>query len=112
MPADASAGHRLNYPRPVSSPLRESVENLSRPLLVRLSRLPAVVPFLTMLALLLLGGVIGGPVGFVLVGIGALFIAWLLYLSWPRLTATERLMRAAVVTLAMALAIVQLFPRG
>lgn len=92
--------------------MRQSVERASRPLLVRLSRLPRVVPFLSMLALLLLGGFVGGPAGFILVGIGALFIAWLLYLSWPRLTSTERVMRAAVVLLAAGLAVVQLFPRA
>lgn len=91
--------------------LRESIERSSLPLLTRLSTLPRVVPFLSMLILLVVGALVAGPVGFVLVGIGALFVAWLLYLSWPRLTSSERLMRVAVVLLAVALAVVQLFPR-
>ena len=92
--------------------MRDAVERVSRPALVQLSRLPRVVPFLGMLLLLVLGGFVGGPVGFVLVGVAALFVAWLLYLSWPRLTSSEKVMRAAVVLLAVALAVVQLFPRG
>ena len=97
---------------PVPNSLRQSVERASLPLLARLSALPRPVPFLSMLILLVLGAVVGGPVGFVLMGVAAVFVAWLLYLSWPRLTAAERLMRGAVVLLAVALAVVQLFPRG
>ena len=57
------------------------------------------------------GAIVGGVVGFVLMGLAALAVAWLLYLSWPRLTSSERMMRGAVVLLAAALAVVQLFPR-
>jgi len=92
--------------------MRESIERASLPVLTRLSRLPRVLPFLGMLILLVAGGLVGGPAGFVLTGIAACFVAWLLYLSWPRLTPTERLMRAAVVLLAVGLAVVQLFPRA
>jgi hypothetical protein len=34
-----------------------------------------------------------------------------LYLSWPPLTGSERIMRLAVLLLAVAMAVVQLFPR-
>jgi len=95
----------------VPNTLRASIERASLPLLTRLSALPRIVPFLTMLVLLVAGALVGGPVGFVLMSIAALFVLWLLYLSWPRLTAAERLMRTAVVLLAVALAVVQLFPR-
>ena len=43
-------------------------------------------------------------------GLAALFVAWVLYLSWPVLKGSERIMRLAVLLLAVALAIVQLFP--
>lgn len=102
---------RLTYPHAVSNSIRANIENASLPLLTRLSTLPRVLPFLGMLVLLIVGAVIGGPVGFVLMTVAALFVAWLLYLSWPRLSSSERLMRAAVVVLAVALAVVQLFPR-
>jgi hypothetical protein len=79
--------------------------------MIRLSHLPKVVPFLVSLALLMGGLIIGGIVGFVLMGVAALFVGWILYLSWPRLKGTERLMRSAVLLVAVAMAVVQLFPR-
>jgi hypothetical protein len=96
----------------VPNTLRPSIERASLPLITRLSRLPRAVPFLLMMALLVAGMVISGPVGFVLMGVGATFVAWVLYLSWPRLTGTERIMRSAVLLLAVVLAVVQLVPRG
>ncbi len=111
LPSPPGAPGALPYPRSVPNTLRQSVERASLPLLSRLSALPRPVPFAAMLALLVVGALVGGPVGFVLMGVATLFVAWLLYLSWPRLTATERLMRCAVVLLAAALAVVQLFPR-
>ena len=92
--------------------MRDKIERASLPLLTRLSHLPRLVPFFILLVLLVAGALVGGPVGFVLMGLAALFVAWLLYLSWPRLTGTEKLMRSAVVLLAVALALTQLFPRG
>ena len=91
--------------------LRPSIERASLPLITRLSQLPKAVPFLLMLALLVAGVVIAGPVGFVLMAVATTFVGWILYLSWPRLSGTERIMRAAVLLLAIALAVVQLFPR-
>ncbi|HET8600482.1 MAG TPA: DUF6703 family protein [Segeticoccus sp.] len=108
----------LTYPhgvsatsRPASPGLRGAVERASMPLLTRLSRLPRVVPFLSMLALLLVGAFLGGPVGVVLVAVAALFLAWLLYLAWPKLGGNERLMRLAVIALVVAVAVVQLVPK-
>ena len=91
--------------------IRQSVEHASLPLLSRLSSLPRPVPFAAMLALLVVGALVGGPVGFVLMGVATLVVAWLLYLSWPRLSWYDRLIRGAFVLLAAALAVVQLFPR-
>jgi hypothetical protein len=45
-------------------------------------------------------------------GLGALFVGWILYLSWPRLTGSERIMRSAVVLLAVAMAVTRLFPKS
>ena len=92
--------------------LRPSIERASLPLIKKLNSLPRPVPFLILLALLVGGVFTGGPVGFVLMGLGAVFVGWILYLSWPRLTGTERIMRFAVLLLAVAMAVVQLFPRG
>jgi hypothetical protein len=95
----------------VTNSLRPSIERASLPLITRLSHLPRAVPFLLLLALLFTGVVVAGPVGFILMGLAAVFVGWILYLSWPRLTGSERIMRLAVLLLAVALAVVQLFPR-
>ena len=76
-----------------------------------MSSLPKAVPFLILLAVLVTGVVVEGVVGFLLMGLAAAFVGWILYLSWPRLTSSERIMRSAVLLLAVALAVVQLSPR-
>ena len=93
------------------STLRPSIERSSLPLVTKLNGLPRAVPFLLLLALLVAGVMIAGPVGFILMALGAVFVAWILYLSWPRLTSSERIMRSAVLLLAAVMAITLLFPR-
>ena len=93
------------------STLRPSIERASLPLVTKLTGLPRAVPFLLLLALLVAGVMIAGPVGFILMALGAVFVAWILYLSWPRLTSSERIMRSAVLLLAAVMAITLLFPR-
>ena len=62
------------------------------------------------LALMVAGALIPGW-GWVLLALVTLFLAWLLVLGWPRLSSQERLMRVAVVALALAITITQAFPR-
>jgi len=95
----------------VPNTLRRRIDQASLPLITRLSRLPRLVPFLLLLALLVGGLLIGGPVGFVLMILAAAFVAWVLYLSWPRLTGSERIMRCAVLLLAAAMAVTRLHRR-
>lgn len=95
----------------MSSSFRTSVEKASLPLLTRLSRLPRIVPFLVVLALLV-GGILIPGWGWVLTALVALFLAWMLFLGWPRLTGVERLMRVAVILLAVAIAVTQAIPRS
>lgn len=92
------------------STFRESLERASLPLLNRLSRLPRAVPFLLVLALLV-GGILIPGWGWVLTALVALFLLWMLVLGWPRLSGVERLMRVAVVFLAVAIAVSQAIPR-
>jgi len=96
----------------VPNTLRPSVERASLPLIKVLNNLPRAVPFLLLLTLLVAGVLIAGPVGFLLMGLAAAFVAWVLYLSWPKLNGTERMMRSAVLLLALAMAVSRLFPRG
>lgn len=93
------------------STLRTAVEKASLPLLTRLSALPRLVPFLIVLVLMVAGILIPGW-GFVLVLLVALFLGWMLFLAWPRLAPPERMMRLAVVAIAVAIAITQALPRG
>jgi hypothetical protein len=91
----------------VPNTLRHRIDQASLPLMTKLSRLPKLVPFAILLTLLVAGVLIGGPVGFVLMALAALFVAWVLYLSWPLLNGSERLMRSAVLLLAVAMTIVR-----
>jgi hypothetical protein len=88
------------------------VERASLGALTRLTHLPRAVPFLVVLGLLVGGIFVGGTVGAALLAVVVLVVAWLLYLGWPRLTTTERLGRTAVLLLAVALCLTQVFPRS
>lgn len=90
--------------------MRRRIDHASLPLMTRLSRLPRPVPFVILLALLVAGVLIGGVTGFILMALGTIFIAWVLYLSWPQLSGSERIMRLAVLLLALAMAVTRLFP--
>lgn len=107
-PSDPAERHTSAAPGPV----RTAIERASTPALERLATLPVWLPFLALLLLILVGGFVGGPVGWVMVAVALLFVAWLLYLSWPRLTTVERVMRLAVLLLFVAVTLVQLVPRG
>lgn len=89
-----------------SSTLRVRVEHVSDPLLQRIASAPRALPAVVMLLLLVIGALFRGLVGTVCFGICALVVAWLLYLAWPRIQPIERMMRASVLLLAVALAIV------
>ena len=89
---------------------RDSIERTSAPVLQRLTALPSAVPFVAVLALMVAGVLIPGW-GWVLVALVALFLTWLLVLAWPRLRGPERLMRVAVIAIAVAIAVTQALPR-
>jgi hypothetical protein len=95
----------------VPNPLRRRIDQASLPLMTRLSHLPRLVPFLILLGLLVVGLLIGSVAGFVLMSLAAAFVGWVLYLSWPLLSSSERLMRLAVLLIAVAMAVTRL-PRG
>lgn len=90
--------------------MRGAVERISRPALLLLVRLPSWVPFLAMLAFMVTGVLVGGPVGGALIVLVALVLAWLLYLSWPGIRSSERMVRLAVIVLAVGIAIVTIVP--
>jgi hypothetical protein len=96
----------------VPNTVRSRIDHASLPLMTALTRLPRLVPFLSLLVLLVAGVLISGTVGFTLMALAAAFLAWILYLAWPRLTGSERIMRLAALFLAVAMAVIQLFPRA
>ncbi|WP_406831298.1 DUF6703 family protein [Pedococcus sp. KACC 23699] len=93
------------------SSLRESIQRASLPLVERLNALPRFVPFLVILALMLAGLFVPGW-GWLLLLLVVLFLLWTLYLAWPTMDSTQRMMRLTIVLIAVAITITQAFPRS
>lgn len=93
---------------PVSS-LRESIEQASLGAVTALARLPRLVPFLGVLVLMVAGIAVPGW-GWVFLAVVTVFLAWLLYLGWPRISTSERLMRVAATVLVGGITLVRAFP--
>lgn len=83
------------------------VERRSVGPLTRLHRLPRFVLPVLMAALLVLALAVPGPVGLLAVAPLGLLVAWLTYLSWPRLDLAGRLLRAALLGLLLALVVAE-----
>ena len=89
---------------------RSRVEHASYPLVERLNRAPKPVAVGVLVAVLLVGVLAPRPwAGIALLAV-ALVLGWFLFLTWPRLTMPERLLRLAVLALAAAVAIVRIVP--
>ncbi|NNG40509.1 hypothetical protein HJ588_14665 [Flexivirga sp. ID2601S] len=93
-------------PQVHSSPLRVRVEHASGPAVQAIARAPRALPAGIALLLIVIGAIFRGPVGAVCFGICAAVVGWLLYLAWPRIEPIERMMRIAVLFLAVALTVV------
>ena len=89
---------------------RSRVEHASYPWVERLRDVPRPVGLGVLLLLLLVGVLAPRPWGGLGLLVVALFVGALLYLTWPRLTLPERLMRTAVLVLAVAVAVVRTVP--
>jgi hypothetical protein len=95
----------------VSLPFRSRVEHRTHPLLERLNRVPRLVIALVVVALLAAGFFVP-HVGWVATAVVVLFVGLLVWSTWPRCTLPERLLRLAVLAIALALTVVQAFPRA
>ncbi|KNX39368.1 hypothetical protein VV01_10210 [Luteipulveratus halotolerans] len=76
-----------------------------------MARLPRATPFVIFLALAVVGAFVRGWVGALCFGLLTVFVAWLLYLTWPRLNSLERMMRLALLLLTAVLTLVTAIPR-
>lgn len=113
----SSAGGRTRAGRPLpagqnlytpgAGGTSSSVERASARPLVFLHQLPAWLPPLAMLALLITGFALPGWAGATALVLVAALLAWLGYVSWPALAARGRLLRVAAVACVLAIAVVQ-----
>ncbi|HRW18091.1 MAG TPA: hypothetical protein P5181_04530 [Dermatophilaceae bacterium] len=94
----------------MSLPFRSRVEHASAPWIDKLNGMPRVLPFLVVLALMLAGAFVP-KVGFLFTLLIAVFLGWILFLTWPRLGLPEKLLRFAVLGMVLAMVAVQAFPR-
>lgn len=87
---------------------RTAAEMRSARFLLALHRLPRWAPMLVMAVLLLVGLAVSGVVGAACIGAVAVFLGWLLYLSWPLLPARARALRLLAFGLLVGVALAQL----
>lgn len=92
----------------MSAGFRDAVERRSVVMLTYLSSLPRVIPFGLVIGLLLAGLLTTGVLAFVALAIVALFLAWLLYVGWPQMHPTGRVLRLLATVLIAAAALAQL----
>ncbi len=95
----------------MSLTFRSKVEHASVPWVTRLNRIPRWAAFLGVLALMV-AGILVPKVGFLFTVVIALFLAWLIFLTWPRLATPEKLMRLAVLALVVSVTVMQAFPKA
>lgn len=86
------------------------MEHASAPWVERLHAVSFPVRIVVFAAVVAIGILAPRPWGGVAFLLVAAFLGWLLFLTWQRLTLPERLMRIAVLALAVAAAIVRLVP--
>lgn len=91
---------------------RSRLEHASVPWVERLGAVPRPLALVVLVALLAAGILAPRPWGGLAFLLVAAFVGWLLFLTWQRLTMPERLMRTAVLLLAVAVAVVRIAPAG
>ncbi len=76
----------------------------------RVNSLPRVVSLVVLLVVLAAGILAPRPLGGLAFLLVTVFVGWLLFLTWPRLTVSERMMRTAVLLLVFAVAVIRTVP--
>ncbi|KJK08717.1 hypothetical protein UB45_21775 [Terrabacter sp. 28] len=94
----------------MSLSFRSRVEHASAPWVERMNAVPRPVAIGVLVALLAVGVLAPRPWAGIAFLVVAAFVGWLLFLTWQRLALPERLMRTAVLVLAVAVAVVRIVP--
>ncbi len=76
----------------------------------RVNSLPRAVSLVALLVVLAVGLIAPRPFGGLAFLLVTAFVGWLLFLTWPRLSVPERMMRMAVLVLTLAVAVVRTVP--
>jgi hypothetical protein len=92
---------------PGASGSRLAVERSSAKPLLFLRQLPWWVPLIVVLALMITGFVVPGWIGAVALVLVAAFLAWLAFISWPRVNIPGRVLRVTAVACMLGAAVVQ-----
>lgn len=94
----------MSTPAPSRSS-RGRIEDVSRPLLQRLTALPSMVVPLSTAVLIAVGVLAPWPVAVTALALVWAFIAWIAYLSWPAAGAGGRLWRLLMMALIVVLGV-------
>jgi hypothetical protein len=89
---------------PDASPLRQATERRSAKPLIFLHQLPAWIAPVVLVALLIAGLAVRGPIGAVALCGVALVLGWLASVSWPRLSSSGRTGRLLAIVIVLAVA--------
>jgi hypothetical protein len=94
----------------VALTFRSRIEHASAPWVERMNAVPRGVALGALVVVLAVGVLAPSPWSGLAFLVVSAFVGWLLFLTWQRLTLPERLLRLAVLTLALAVGIVGLVP--
>lgn len=114
-PPPASQPARAGQPsRAASSDPRKALERFSYPLLLAMQRVPRWLVVILMATCLFLGLIQSGSLawlGGILLLLVALFLGWLVTLSWPVISPGSRILRVVVVAAIVGIAILKFLGR-
>ena len=86
-----------------TSPMRARLEEVSRPLLVRLTGLPKQAVPLASVVLFAVAVLAPVPLAVVALVVIAAFLVWLTFLAWPAIGVGGKLMRLALIAMVVVL---------